>query len=528
MINLINGLTMTTEQLNQPAPPGGVEQISEQRRFLLKSGAAIAAMGTLGTKSAHAMQQNVSAMSAIAAASAIRRGELTAETYASTLIEAARKQSDLNSFVTVAETAVLESARAADLARAAGRNLPLLGVPIGVKDSYLTRGLKTSLGTSILKDFVPNRDARVVASLRNAGAIVFGKNNLVEMSYGLTGKNAHYGQAKNPYNSEHVTGGSSCGAGASVAARIVPVALGGDTVGSIRVPASLCGVVGFKPTPGRWPGEGVAPISHTLDTTGVLARSVDDCMVLDSLVTGSALPEAGQRSSLKGVRIAYAPKQYLDGVDQEVEQAFHETLRKLKNAGAQIVKVDLGDDFAALTERATWTLFARETRPAIKEFLSKEGIPVSFEDILRDLGPETKGAWEHIALPNGPGYSSDEVYNNVLNKDRPELQRRFARLVFSRADFIVFPTTPCTAPSISQQRKFMVGGREVTDLALGKNTIPASCAGLPGISVPSGLSRAGLPFGIEIDAAIGRDRQLLAFARRVEMVLGTMPAPGVS
>src|SRR4029450_11421455 len=128
---------------------------------------------------------------------------------------------------------------------------PLLGVPLAVKDNYLTKGLTTTFGTSVLVSFTPTRDAAAVAAVKDAGAIVFGKINLVEMSYGLTGLNEHQGQVRNPYNKAHVTGGSSSGAGASVAARIVPAALGGDTVGSIRVPASLCGVVGYKHTRGR-------------------------------------------------------------------------------------------------------------------------------------------------------------------------------------------------------------------------------------------------------------------------------------
>jgi mandelamide amidase len=157
----------------------------------------------------------------------------------------------------------MEAARQADRSLRAGRSAPLLGVPLAVKDSYLTKGLTTTFGTSVLATFTPTRDAVAVAGVKDVGAIVFGKNNLVEMSYGLTGFNEHHGQAKNPYDKAHVTGGSSSGAGASVAARIVPAALSGDTVGSIRVPASLCGVVGYKPTPGRWPGDGVAPISGT-------------------------------------------------------------------------------------------------------------------------------------------------------------------------------------------------------------------------------------------------------------------------
>ena len=139
------------------------------------------------------------------------------------------------------------------------------------------------------------------------------------MSFGLTGLNAHHGQVKNPYNKAHITGGSSSGAGASVAARIVPAALGGDTVGSIRVPASLCGLVGYKPTPGRWPSNGVAPISATLDTTGLLARSVEDCELVDAILTRSPVQSSNETGNLKGVKFAYAPRQHLADVDGQAD-----------------------------------------------------------------------------------------------------------------------------------------------------------------------------------------------------------------
>ena len=222
-----------------------------------------------------------------AAATAIRNGEVSAETYAAALLQHAHAHVDLNAFITLDAASVLAAAREADRARARGTTAPLLGVPLAVKDSYLTKGLRTTLGISNLQNFVPDRDAAVVGAIKNAGGIVFGKNNLVEMSYGLTGHNGAYGQARNPHSLAHVTGGSSSGAGASVGAKVVPAALGGDTVGSIRVPASFSGVVGFKPGLGRWSGEGVAPISHVLDTTGVLARSVEDVALVDQIVTNA-------------------------------------------------------------------------------------------------------------------------------------------------------------------------------------------------------------------------------------------------
>src|SRR5262249_13651181 len=185
----------------------------------------------------------------------------------------------------------------------------LLGVPLGVKDSYLTKGLPTSLGLDGLAHFVPREDADAVRAIKGAGALIFGKNNLVEMSYGLTGHNARYGQVRNPHARDRMSGGSSSGSAGSVAAGLVPASLGGDTVGSIGVPEAFCGVVGFKPTAGRWPRNGVAPISHTLDTTGAFARSVEDCVLLDQVVTGEVAMEFSDVQDLKGVRLAFAPRQ---------------------------------------------------------------------------------------------------------------------------------------------------------------------------------------------------------------------------
>ncbi len=287
------------------------------------------------------------------AAAAMRKGEISSEAYTNALLDRARAYSDFNAFITIDDAAVLAAAKEADKARAGGSRAPLLGVPLAIKDSYLTQGLRTTFGVDTLADFVPDEDAEVVGAMKRAGAIVFGKNNLVEMSFGLTGNNAPYGQVANPHRPDHVAGGSSSGAGASVAARLVPAAFGGDTIGSIRVPAAFCGVVGFKPTTGRWSGSGIAPISPTLDTAGLLARSVEDCALIDQLVTGVVAAPSGSEG-IKGVRLAYAPRQYLELVDPEVEAQFRETLRHLADAGADVVEIDLGADFSALALQATW------------------------------------------------------------------------------------------------------------------------------------------------------------------------------
>ncbi|HEY4031648.1 MAG TPA: amidase family protein [Caulobacteraceae bacterium] len=457
------------------------------------------------------------------AAEAIRRGEVSAETYVSALLDRARQQDGLRAFITLDESGSLAAAREADRARAKGLDAPLLGVPLGVKDSYLTAGLRTTLGVGALKDFRPTEDAEAVGMLKAAGAIVLGKNNLVELSYGLTGDNGPYGQVGNPHAHGHVTGGSSSGSAAAVAARLVPGTLGGDTIGSIRVPASLCGVVGFKPTTRRWPREGVAPISHTLDTTGVFARAVEDCALIDLVVTGAPAQGLEARSDLKGTRFAFAPRQYLNRIDPEVEVQFRNTLLRLADAGADIIEIDLGEDFQALALQTTWSLFFRETKASLADFLERHAIPVSFEDLHDGLRPGIKEAWDHFVIPGAPGYLSEQAYH-ALKVDRLAVKERMSA-VFTRhgANALIFPTTPCTAPTVERQSQFTVGGQEVDFRVLANNTIPTSAAGLPGISLPIGLDGHGLPIGMELDGPEGHDRALLQLAARVEKVLGGRP-----
>jgi mandelamide amidase len=312
----------------------------------------------------------------------------------------------------------------------------------------------------------------------------------------------------------------------AVAARIVPAAFGGDTVGSIRVPAALVGVVGFKPTTGRWPAGGVAPISHTLDAPGIFARTVEDCALIDQVVTKQTAADPGARSDLNGARFAYAPKQYLDPIEAETEAQFRNTLQRLRDAGAEVVEIDLGDDFSVLADRLTWNLFFRETMQAVTEYLRRHDVPVSFDGLHDALKPQLKGLWNEYVVPNAPGFISQQAYEATLSVDRPQLQRRFDE-VFTRGgvDALLSPTTPSPAPLIEQQATFTIEGEEVSHLLLAKNTVPASGAGLPSISVPMGITRHGLPLGLEIDSAHGGDRKLLDLARRVEAVLDKLPAP---
>jgi indoleacetamide hydrolase len=279
--------------------------------------------------------------------------------------------------------------------------------------------------------------------------------------------------------------------------------------------------VGFKPTTGRWPRNGVAPISHTLDTTGVFARSAEDCALIDRIATGEGEKAPPRRLDLKGVRFAYAPRQYLDLVDPEIEARFKDVVRRLREAGAAIVEVDLGEDFSSIAATSTWNIFFHETMGAISKFLRRHDIPTSFDEIYGGLKPDLKELWGQRVLPNGSGSVSSEIYETALSVHRTEIQRRFNEaFAHSGAEALLFPTVPCTAPPIEHQSKFTIADQEVSYLVLAKHTIPASGAGLPGISLPIGLSSQHLPVGLEIDAPWGHDRPLLDLARRVEAVVG--------
>ena len=463
-----------------------------------------------------------------AAAMAIRDGSLTAQDYAAALLSHSRTQAHLHSFITLQPEMVLEAAAKADRQRKAGEAMgPLHGVPIGIKDSMSTSDLPTSIGTQVLAGFRPAKDAAVVAALRNAGAIVFGKNNMVEMSYGLTGVNEHHGQAKNPYDTGRVTGGSSSGAGASVGGRLIPAALGGDTVGSIRVPASLCGVVGFRPTTGRWPRTGIAPISHTLDTPGPMARSVADCALLDSVVTGGAPPgESTPIVLLRGVRFGVARRQFLEVVDPDVEQAFDEMIAKLKAVGVKVVELDLGEDFVKLAERANWPVFFHDTMQHVTEYLKEIGAPVTFTNIFEGLGSNLKNLWRDGVISGGCDSVSEAEFHASMEVYRPALRKRYADAFRANGiEALLFPTTPVAAPPLNTGEEVTIAGRIVSSVKLAKNAFPSSCAALPGITMPMGLSAQGLPMGLEMDGRPGEDVKLLDLAAQVSVVLGSIPPP---
>jgi mandelamide amidase len=460
---------------------------------------------------------------------ALREGEVTAETYATSLLASHAANRHLNSIVSIDPALVLEKARAADVKRASGAKLgPLHGVPLAIKDSINTKALPTSVGTCALKEFRPLRDAVVADRLFGAGAILLGKTNLDELSFGWTSHNVAFGPTRNPYDPFRIPGGSSGGTACAIAARIAPAGLGADTVGSVRVPAALCGIVGFRPSPGRYPADGIAPIAPTLDTAGPMGRNVPDIILLDRIMSGRRVPRAG--GSLKSVRLGLSPNQRAD-LDESVERTFAQALAKLRESGATIVEAELPEPPSPI-ERIIAAIRHHEAGPSLSAYLAAHDAPITLLSLIEAAGPAIKERLQSFVRAHAPAQEGAATYDDVMGKLRPTLQSALRdHFRHHQLDAMVFPTVRVTAPPVTEDvfspgPQVELNGRKVLpQLAFGRNISMASAAGLPALALPAGLGPDGLPVGLELDGLMGEDDDLLRLGLGVESVLGSLPAP---
>jgi indoleacetamide hydrolase len=464
-------------------------------------------------------------LSAVDAIALMRHGDLNAEDYATALLARCDAGRHLNAFISISPDRVKEAARAADRLRAAGGRLgPLHGLPIPIKDSVNTCDYRTTSGTASLRHFRPKEDAPVVRALRDAGALVLGKTNLQEMSLGYTSTNMAFGAVKNPYDSTRIPGGSSGGTAVAVAARMAPLGVAEDTCGSIRVPAALCGIAGFRPTTLRYPSRGVMPLTPLFDTVGPHARTVADLALFDSVMTGGfdPLPPVPPRAA----RLAVSRAQYFTDLDPEVARVTAEALEKLGAAGVTFVEAEVSG-LAERVEAANFPIICHDTLPMITQYLREFETGLTFEQLLSMVGENIREPLEARTSPEGRLWVSDEAYAQARDVHRPALQQAFAACFRNTgAAAIVYPTTLVPATPIGRDQEVEVGGKKMPfRTAMARNIAPASCAGLPGLVLCAGLTRDGLPVGIEFAGPAGSDRDLLALGQTLETIIGRPPAP---
>ncbi len=462
-------------------------------------------------------------LSATAAVAAMRNGEMKAEDYARALVDRAERLEKLNAFRTLDRNAVLEAACAADNSRRAGEAIGLLhGLPIPVKDSVNTARMPTSNGTRALRDFIPEANAGVLEPLLAAGAIIMGKTSLHELSLGWTSNNLCFGAVHNPYDVTRVPGGSSGGSAVAVAARMAPLAIAEDTLGSIRIPSTMCGVAGLRPSYGRYPNDGIMPLTFDkFDQVGPIARSVEDLALFDSVITGDHTPLVP--ADLRGVKIG-VPESLMRALDPDVERVATAAFDRLRDAGAILVRDELPDVVAeALT--VAMAILAYEAAPAISGFLAAQQAGVTFEQILEQAGANTQELVMALALP--PGRETDTMYAHMLTQR--ELIRHAIREHFSRLGISVlaFPPSMIVPPVIGDDGpEVLVGGAMLPRvLTMGRNVSLGSIAGLASVVLPAGMSAGGLPVGLEFDALPGTDRRLLSLGLALESALGPIAAP---
>ncbi|HVX67041.1 MAG TPA: amidase [Bryobacteraceae bacterium] len=425
----------------------------------------------------------------------------------------AEQNSRFNAFLTVMAESAREAAGRADAELARGRDRgPLHGVPVAVKDVYATAGVRTTAGSKLFSEYVPDHDAAVVERLAAAGAVLVGKTNMHELAYGITSNNPHFGAVRNPRDPERIPGGSSGGSGAAVAADMVPAAMGSDTGGSIRIPASFCGVVGLKPTYGRVSRFGVLPLDFSLDHMGPLTRTVRDAAVVLNAIAGqdprddssSARPVEDYlpplNPSLAGVRIGVPENFGFDRVSPAVADAVRAAIVRAEQLGARVSVVRV-TDMEAVNAIGRVILLA-EASALFGERLSER---------------ESFGADVFALLEQGRLLPATD-YVNAQRLRR--LKRDEFRSVWREVDFLVTPTTPTTAPRIGETTVAFGGTREDVRLASTRLVRGINVLGLPAISLPCGADSSGLPVGMQVIAPEFGEAGLLRVAAAFEQALG--------
>ena len=445
----------------------------------------------------------------------------------------------INAYITVLPERAMREASACDEAQAQGRLLgPLHGVPVGLKDIFCTRGIRTTCGSGILKDFLPPYDAAVTERIRSSGAVLLGKQNMDEFAMGSSTETSRFGPVRNPWDFDRIPGGSSGGTAAAVASGLCFAGVGTDTGGSIRQPAALCGVVGMKPTYGRVSRYGMIAFASSLDQAGPITRTVPDAAAVLSIIAGHdrrdstsvniPVPDyhAAVERGVNGLKVGL-PREYFDGegLDPEVRMAVGKALEALTSQGAKAVDVSLPHTSHALS--VYYIIAPAEASSNLARYdgvryghrARTDGGLIEMMSRTRSggFGEEVKRRIMIGTYALSSGYY--DAYYGKAQKVRTLIRRDFGA-VFSKVDVLLTPTSPTTA--------FRLGERTDDPLTMYLSdiyTIPCNLAGIPGISVPCGMSREGLPIGAQILGNSFSEETVLSAAAAVERAI---PLPRIS
>lgn len=427
----------------------------------------------------------------------------------------------LRTFTAVHFERAREAARRADHCSPEQRSARLLhGLPVSVKDNIDVAGWPTTAGSPALNAHTPARSASVVASLQAQGAVIVGKNNMHEFALGVTSHNARHGAVRNPWDLRRSAGGSSGGTAAAVAARVVPLGLGTDTGGSVRIPAALCGVVGWRPSTGRWSTDGVVPISQTRDTIGPLARSVADCQLVDQIVGDACPTPIGPRPD--EIRLGVPEDSFWRGLAPDLEVQARQLLDRLAAQGVTLVPCHYDDGTDDLGWLAGLHIALYENLDGLRDYWVSHGLNFDALRVAAQVAsPDVRVVFDKLLLGRE---QLTAPYRRAMIEQRAATLRAYRRCREEhRLDALVFPTAPLPAGRIGEDEAVeWAGALWPTFPSYTRQSIAATIAGVPAISLPGGLVK-GLPWGIELDGFAGADNDLLAVAKVVESCLRPMP-----
>ena len=416
----------------------------------------------------------------------------------------------LNSFITVMGEQARGEAQAAETAIQNGDYLgPLHGIPVGLKDLYYTRGVRTGIGSKILADFVPDYDAAVTERFRDAGAALMGKLQMHEFALGASSENPHDGDAHNPWDTSRITGGSSGGSGSSVAAGQCMAALGSDTGGSIRIPSSFCGIVGLKPTFGRVSRHGVYPLAFSLDTVGPMTRTAQDAGLVLNAIAGhdprdpssASAPAqdftAGIGRGVEGLRVGLPQEYFYDIMEPEVADAVRTAAGVLEGLGAHVEDVSIPALDHALAISNT-ILFVEAAEVHLGHLRERPG----------DIGDDVRQRFEVGALTSALDYVKAQRARVAFNASMAEAMQTY--------DVLLAPTNTFGAPPIGERESIVDGSAHPTRTLLARLTRPFNLTGQPAVSVPCGFTAAGTPIGMQIATRAWREATALRVAHAYE------------